>query len=323
LENWVRAEAIAIPDYRPQLLGATDDEALAGLKKRIEGLVDFSKERAERALPLLKAENPDRSQIEPILLESALEASRVTADALFTLFTLGLAPQPEGAGLAGAVNTPILPSHPEHGVRIALLDTDYTTVATMASPPAEGANWQGAYEFSHLPAGTYRVMACRSGLQYFVSDPVVLEAGKKSQLDLTLSPAKPIGNIIPNADAKAAYLQPPIPDKWQDAVKDGVHTWTSAAVAVKPNTTYSCGAAVKDPATEVQFRFRAAPPAGKKQKTPDLCCPLRFETTSISSANYRAETVVLLDSHLWKEVVVEVRTCKPLADAIREVWVAP
>ena len=323
LENWVRAEAIVITGYQPQLLGATDDEALAGLQKRIAGLVAFSRERAERALPLVTAEKPDRSRVEPILLESALEALRVTADALFTVFTLGLEPQAEGAGLIGTVAAPRLAANDQHGARIILMDTDYTTVATTVIPQPEGAAWQGIYEFSHLPPGTYRALACRPGSQFLISAPVTLEAGKKTRLDLALSPTTPVGNLIQNPDAQVAYIQPPIPDKWQQVAKDDVRLWTSTAVGVKPNTTYHCGAAVKDPATEVCFRFRAATPADNAKKTPDLVCPLTSETTSISAADCRAETTVLLDAHRWKDVVVEVRTSKPLTEAIREVWVAP
>jgi hypothetical protein len=86
LENWVRADQIVIDGYQPQLLGKNDEEALAGLLRRVAGLVAFSKARAERALPLLEETNPDRAKVEPIILESALECSRATADVLYTVF---------------------------------------------------------------------------------------------------------------------------------------------------------------------------------------------------------------------------------------------
>ncbi len=74
LENWVRAEQIVIKGYQPRLLGKTDAEAEAGFLRRMAGLVQFSKARAERALPLVSQPKPDRAQVEPIILKSALEA---------------------------------------------------------------------------------------------------------------------------------------------------------------------------------------------------------------------------------------------------------
>ena len=101
LENWQTKDPLTIAGYEPQLLGRTDDEALAGLLKRMEGLVAYSTERVDRALPLASAENPDRAQIEPILFESARECARVTADVLCTVLALGMQDQAPGAGLAG------------------------------------------------------------------------------------------------------------------------------------------------------------------------------------------------------------------------------
>src|SRR5690606_25787360 len=79
LENWVDAGQISIRGYQPRLLGRTDEEALQGLLARIAEVVKFSTERADRALPLVSAESPDHAQVEPIILESALESARLTA----------------------------------------------------------------------------------------------------------------------------------------------------------------------------------------------------------------------------------------------------
>ncbi|MBI3876639.1 MAG: hypothetical protein HY300_11935 [Verrucomicrobia bacterium] len=86
MENWVGAKLIKLGNYRPQLLGKTEDEALAGFLKRMDGLIAFSKERGERCRPLVLASN--RAEVEPIVLESALETSRVVADVLHTLGNL-------------------------------------------------------------------------------------------------------------------------------------------------------------------------------------------------------------------------------------------
>ncbi len=89
MENWVDAKAIAIADYRPQSFGQTEDQAIDGFLHRMDRLIEFSKLRAERAKPFVLAD--DRAATEPIVLESALETSRVVADLLHTLGQLAAA----------------------------------------------------------------------------------------------------------------------------------------------------------------------------------------------------------------------------------------
>ena len=184
LENWVRGDQVIIKGYRPQLLGKTDAEAEAGFLRRMAGLVTFSKARAERALPLVSQPKPDRVKVEPIILESALESARVTADVLYTLFTLGLGPQPQGASLVGTVTAATLPLRDNHGARIVLLGTDFATLATTADPRPSALQWGGTYELRNLPPGDYRVLAYRTGSQVRVSKPVHLESGKPTRLDI-------------------------------------------------------------------------------------------------------------------------------------------
>lgn len=322
MENWVRAEQITIDGYQPRLLGNNDDEALAGLLQRVAELVEFSKARAERALPLVQQTSPDRAQVEAILLESALESARATADVLHTVLTLGLAPQPDGAGLAGTVTADLLPQGDDHGARILLLDTNYTTLATTLTPRPTGPNWQGSYAFSHLPPGTYNVLAYRTGSQSRTAKKVVLEAGKVTRLDFALPPTSPRGNLIENPEGQVAYVQAKIPDRWRASEETGAErTWVSAPVSVKPGVSYYCGAAVKDPATKVRFRFRL-PTIKGKPAPPDTVYSLTFSDPPLSWVNFRADKVVLLDAQPWKDVVVEIQTSQPLTDVLRSVWVA-
>jgi hypothetical protein len=315
LENWVRAEQIAIPGYRPKLLGRTDQEAEAGLLERIDQLVAFSAARAERALPLVSQAAPDRAQVEPILLESALESARATADVMYTVLTLGLAPQSEGACLAGRVTAPALGAKDEHGARIVLVDTDYTTLAVASASPAAGS-WQGDFAFHHLPPGSYRVLAYRTGSQSQLSSPIRLETGRPARLDIALQPTDPAGNIVENPDGRLSYLPGGVPDRWKRASpKAKPSPWISAAARVKPNTTYRCGAVLKDPQAKVSFRFQTR--LGKEGKRG----PAVVATLSVD-AQLRGEQNIKLDDQR-QSVVVQVQSALPLAEAIERVWVVP
>lgn len=315
MENWVRADQIAIPGYQPRLLGKTDDEALAGLLQRVAGLVEFSVVRADRALPLVMQENPDRAKVEPILLESALECARATADLLYTVFTLGLAPQPEGAGLTGTVTAAPFPSRNDHGARIVLLDTDYTTLATTDAGQADRPEWHGSYTFRNLRPGTYRVLAYRTASQFRISQPVKLEAGKLARLDFALPAVEPAENIVENPDGRISYLQQGIPDRWRSEPSTRPRVWLSAPVAVAAKAVYRCGAVLKDPEAKVSFRFLAS--RDKDGKTPPaVVCPLE------TKGGRRAELTTTTDA-LRSTVVVEVQSSRPLAEVIEHVWVVP
>ncbi len=315
LENWVRADQIVITGYKPQLLGKTDDEALAGLMKRVAGLVVFSTQRAERALPLVSASNPDRAQVEPIILESALESARATADVLHTVFTLGLAAQPAGASVTGTVTAAPIPMRDDHGARILLVNTSYSTLATTLSPRPEGREWQGSYTLRHLPPGTYRMLAYRTASQFRLSEPIKLEAGKVVRLDFTLAAVEPAGNVIENPSGRLVWIQKGMPDCWTTAPKATPTIWQSAPAWVTPRATYRCGAVLKDPKASVSFRFEGS--RDKDGKTP----PAVVESLEIKKGR-RGELTAKLDPQR-SSVIVQVQSSRPLAEAIEKVWVVP
>lgn len=315
LENWLRAEEIVIAGYKPRLLGTTDEEALAGLMRRMAGLVEFSKARAERALPLVEQAEPDRARVEPILLESALESARATADVIYTVFTLGLAPQADGASLSGTVTAAPIPSGDGHGARVVLLDTDYATLATTESPGTEGGYWKGRYEFRHLPPGTYRVLVYRTASQFRVSEPITLKANKATHHDVALTAAEPAGNIVENPTGRLSYLQAPMPDRWKASGLGTTATWASPPARVDARATYRCGAVVKDPEAKVTFQFVSRPDKDGKTPAPMVC------SLELGSAR-RGELMTKLDGPRVG-VVVQVRSSRPLVEAIENVWVVP
>lgn len=150
MENWVDAKKITIKGYQPRLLGKTEDEAVAGLLTRMDGLIAFSKERGERCRPLVLASN--RTEVEPIVLESALETSRVVADVLHTLGRVALmrGKQDVFEGLIefpnrGASRLPI---------KVIVLTTSYSTLCSTS----------GAFTIRNLPAGKYTYVAFAEGV---------------------------------------------------------------------------------------------------------------------------------------------------------------
>jgi hypothetical protein len=329
LENWVPASEIAIPGYAPQLLGPDDGAAVAGLTARLEGLVAFSLEGAKRAKPLAEQGEAARAQVEPILLESALECARVLADALHTLFTLAEAPQPPGAGLRGGVTAgpfhPGAPKHMDKSARLLLLDdarfrnlgaapaclapalTDFGTNAYAVTPQPASGSWQGSYEFRNLPPGVYRVWAYRPGSMPRVSAPVTLVAGQTTAADIVLPPDDPPGNIIRNPHGDIAVLSPQ-PDRWTCYENT---RWVSRSIPVQPGLTYRVGAVLKDPQAKVTLTTVKVKPPNPQQTL-----------ASVPGSQAVQELRIAATDEDWT-MAVQVETTKPLSEAIDRVWVAP
>lgn len=326
LENWVDRTLISIPDYEPQLLGTDDESAVAGLMARVDALVEFSIERADRALPLVERGEDERPNVEPILLESALESARATADVLHTLLTVAFTHMPEGAGLEGTVAAGVFHPGAENrnrkGARIILLHdepyrapgeqpaslmeavSEYSTVAYTAPEAPEGAGWQGAFEFRNLTPGVYRVLAYRTGSQWVVSEPVDLQVGRTAELHLDLPPAEPEGNIIQNPDGTLAYLDA-TPDRWRHVAGP---RWVSRVSGVQQGLAYRCGAVLRDPAAKVSFEFRTREGAEVVELEAGQATP--------PEGTFRCEQGGMT-------VAVIVETALPLTEAIERVWVTP
>ncbi|MCS7237671.1 MAG: hypothetical protein NZ899_05295 [Thermoguttaceae bacterium] len=259
LETWVRADLIRIEGYRPQLLGTNEEEALVGLRKRIEQLVAFSSERADRALAVF----PDREKIEPIVLESALETTRVTADLLYTLFVLGLKEEdiPGTAALEVKIRAPALPGNNEQEPRVVLLGTPYATCAEADQPPGDGP-WVGTARWRNLPPGTYRLVAYRPGA-LLAEKEVTLGPGNLTKIDLELSSTDPPGNLVYNPDFCLSTLGVDEPDRWMATPQRVGRVWQSAVVMLRPGKRYQLGVSVNEKeGVRVSFLLTTVP-AGK------------------------------------------------------------
>jgi hypothetical protein len=250
LENWLDAKAIQLGDYQPRLLGEDDPSAFEGFRKRMEELVLFSKLRAERARPFCEAN--DRASAEPIILESALETSRVTADLIHTLLVLSNNAQ-NGALLTVRISAPSLPALPQSPARLILQGTDFSTVADPVQVDDKGYVGEGA--FRNLPPGTYRPLVYRTGCQAFLMSSVRLSAGERKQWHVTLQSNTVEGNLIRDAERKISFSTPSQLEHWQRIGSgDGV-AWQTAAIPVQMGATYRIGARLK-PGASATVRAR-------------------------------------------------------------------
>ena len=309
LENWVDAKQISIEGYQPRLLGNTDDETWQGLKRRIDGLIAFSAERAERALPMVSSLNPDRAAVEPIILESALESARVTADVLYTVFTLSLRPADTlGAELIGTAVVPPLPGNDDQQVRIVLLNTDFATLATL--PDGSGPDERTyRFAFRNLPPGQYQVLAYRPGAQAQVLE-VSLTPGKPAELHFHLAPTDPPGNLVCNPDFRLETLKAGQPDRW---TKSGVDAWVGTTIALRPGKRYRLGAVFRQAGAAVEF---LAPP-GKRAGDQDA--PLQRIVLTQREGN--AAEAIFEAQPGYPQLTVKIVTKDAPREAVERVWV--
>lgn len=314
LENWVKSELITIRGYQPRLLGNTDDEALAGLLRRIEDLVAFSRDRAERALPLVSRPNPDRSQVELIILEAALETSRVTADVLYTVLSLGLKPdtRPGNSHLTLHVSAPATVTNNDQEARIVLLNTPFSTL-TEASPTSSSDRWTGTAEFRYLPPGTYEVVAYRPGAQPGRT-VVTLTEGGSTTVEISLQNTDPPQNLIYNPGFELRTLNVNSPDRWSVSATAAGKVWTSAAIGLKAGQRYRCGAAFKSDRGTVIFVAQPASGSGGSVQRWVL------EPGGHQSASPEIEIVADADH---PRLVVQISGPSDGPEIVHRVWVAP
>lgn len=199
MENWVDASRIRLPGYRPQLLGTDDATALDGFLKRMEGLIEFSKVRGKTLVTPILIGNEGR--VKPIVLECALETSRVAADLLHTLGHLARTSGGGRATLVGRVVAPAGPGFERCPAKLTLHGTNISTLTDTA----------GGFELRHLPAGTWTLTAVRPGAGT-TNLTVTLAAGQTNSMAIHL-PIEP-ANLIRNGDFKTKWIRPDAPDCW-------------------------------------------------------------------------------------------------------------
>jgi hypothetical protein len=239
MEGLVNPKAIHIQGYQPILLGRTEVEALAGFQKRLEVLSEYSRQRAERAKPLIAA--GERSKAEPMVMECAEETCRVAADILFTLGELATVPgNAQNVILRGSIS-----GRPGKGVervpaKVMLEGTPYSTMA----------DEEGRYVFYNLPAGDYMLGVMRPGsvvarqalklspAKTAVKDIVLTPTVVK---DIVLTPDLPAGNMLRDASLTSHWLKAGRPDCWYPIASPGVpaeKSWEGDVLPLRPGAKY-------------------------------------------------------------------------------------
>jgi hypothetical protein len=224
LEGWIDANKIDIAGYKPRLFGKTPQDALEGICKRINELHDFSVERAKKGMPMV--DRNDRPAVENLILESALESAKVTADLLHTLGYLQSQMKPvAGAGRLGGAITPgsndllVTP-------KVMLLETRYSTLCDA----------KGHYVFQNLPPGKYLMAVMLPTCSPKFLD-VRVEADKAASQDVQLEKT---GNLLRNGEQSVRFLQKDQPDGWFKELepKPGQPQWESETVMAKPGQAF-------------------------------------------------------------------------------------
>ncbi len=199
MENWVRSPLIHIDGYRPQLLGTNDAEAIAGFIKRMEELIEFSKPRGKSLMTRVII--GQQSAVEPVVLECALETSRVVADLLHTLGHLASVNASGTAAVKGVVVSRSAPLMERVPARVVVLGTNWSTLTDAA----------GRFEFRGLPAGYFRAVVFRPG-SAATNVTLRLLGGRTNPISVTLSETP--ANLVRNGDLKLRWLRPEAPDCW-------------------------------------------------------------------------------------------------------------
>ncbi len=219
MENWVKAELIRIDGYQPRRLGTNDATALAGFQRRMDELIEFSK---PRGLGLrTRVVIGQRIAVEPLVLECALETSRVVADLLDTLGQMTSAPSAGSCVLRGRVESKPGPMLEKVPARLMFAGTNIATLAEA----------DGTFELRGLPAGEHRLTIIRPGSST-TNLSVALIAGRTNFLNVVL-PAAP-ANLLRNGDFSVKWIRPDAPDCW---TRMG-NTWEGEVLALKPEQSY-------------------------------------------------------------------------------------
>ena len=237
METWVDAKQIQIRGYQPRLMGTNDEQALDGFLKRMDEIIAFSKERAKRMR--LNTEIGNRKAVEPVVLESALETSRLTADLLHTLGAISGKPMTNVGVLRGLITSSAPVGMERFPTKIIVDGTSYSTLAGSG----------GAFEFRNLPSGRYKLIALRAGNGPATTEVDVRE-GQTNQCRLVLSDQS--SNLIRNGDFAIRWKEKFAPDCWD--FWQG--TWNGEIIPLKSGQKYRLTAKFKpDADAEVVLRW--------------------------------------------------------------------
>ena len=233
MENWLDASKIDLRGYVPQLLGSTDEEAVEGLRKRMDGLIARNAEIARRMVPY--AEANDRARIEPMSLDCAEETAKVAADVIHTLLVLSAkVPEADTANIVASVTAPALAEHPLLPAKLVLLGTNYSTLSSLDD--ANAHQYIGTFSLQHLPVGTYRAAVERPGAKTLFVASFKLQKGQEVKFAWHLTDTLPAGNLVQNSSFNLHWLSFTAPDHWRH--DPACHCWLSDNIPVIHGQSY-------------------------------------------------------------------------------------
>lgn len=233
MENWLDASRIDLRGYQPRLLGSTDEQAVEGLRKRMDALIARNGQIARRMVPYAQAN--DRAHIEPMALDCAEETARVSADVIHTLLVLSAQPaQKDAASIIATVTAPPIPEHPLLPAKLILLGTNFSTLSSRG----DSSPWQysGAFILRDLPAGTYSAAIERPGAETLIVSSFVLHSGEQVHFSWRLQGTTPAGNLVQNSNFALRWLSSSSPDHWHH--DSDCHCWLSDNIPVIHGNSY-------------------------------------------------------------------------------------
>lgn len=221
MENWVDAKQIHIRDYHPRSLGTNEADAIEGFVRRMDELIVFSKARGQKLR--IPVEIGNRTAVMPIVLESALETSRVTADLLHTLGQFLPTLDTNTATLTGTILSKPVVGLERFAAKVLFEGTNISTLADLS----------GRYELRDLPPGNWQIATMRPG-GGVAHTSVNLHAGRTNVVNLTLPRSGEPENLIRNGDFKLNWVKPGAPDCW---FKTG-QSWEGEIIPLKNGQHY-------------------------------------------------------------------------------------
>jgi hypothetical protein len=310
MENWVNAKLIHLPGYQPQLLGADDAAAEAGFLRRMDGLIEFSKERAQRCRADIDADR--REAVEPVVLESALETARVTADLLHTLGVL-TAQSSGGATLTGKVTAPMMtdPSLSRLPAKIILLGSNYSTLTEA----------DGSFVFRNLPVGEYRVVASVPG-RVSEAKAMILKASAPLNMGTMDLSGETDENLIRNGKFTLRWVSDQGFDDWslrnppaKLAGKSPTRDWEGEWIPLRSGVSYQLTAQWKASAgasgSQVFLRTKAKLVYGSLQTDSAPVTPENHEVT-VTGSTESAWAQVCIRSAQPPDAVLDTVRLRPL-----------
>ena len=293
MENWLDAKLIHLPGYQPRLLGTNDSSGEAGLLQRMDGLIEYSKDRALRCRADVMADR--RPPVEPIVLECALETARVVADLLHTLGALAQSPT-HHAAITGMVVPPKLQS-PELArvpAKVILLGTKFST---LTEP-------DGAFAFHRLPAGKYEAVVTAPGW-VTQAKPINLSSNATVKLVAVDLAETGGGNLVRNPRFQLRWVAPNQADGWAQTWRPGrpisavgPKDWDGEWIPLQNGVTYQLSAQWKPNGPDDADRSVTLRTKGRTNDSPTITHPAAATLTT----NY--VTITGSDELAWAQLSI-------------------